>query len=295
MDAIYSNYAPTFLYVDKYHFSSRWVYQEARIPYSMFRYIYSGSARFEVDGIAYDVKADDLFYIPQGSVLYCAAHENIIFVSVRFIGSIQLPEVDMLRQLWNITQLYNFRDQPQVKDWFEQMYCSAVSRATYKKLETRGYLNLICAAVARLAAHNEEEAEEVQHDRQLMEAMFDMKSIRRRAISSHVKSDPRIQILVDYLTVNPQKNLNRDEMCEMCGLSLCTLRRLFKQQTGKTIYEFVKENKMMYAAHLLVTTQEPISEIGYQLGYESPSYFGKTFHNIFGVSPQAYRKQSEDT
>lgn len=76
----------------------------------------------------------------------------------------------------------------------------------------------------------------------------------------------------------------------MCDVSESTLRRLFKTYMGKSIYEFTKDTKMLYAAHLLTTTNISISEIGYQLGYESPSYFTKTFRDVFGISPQEYRK-----
>ncbi len=292
MDPIYSNYSPTFLYVDKYRFPKEWVNQVSQIPYSMIRYICSGSAKFTVNGQTYTVTAGDVFYIPQGCQIYCAALEGIVFISIRFIGSIQFQDDDMLKRLWNIGPQYSFADQPQMELWFEKVYQSAISRATYKRLEIRGYLNLICSALARRSANEEENEDNVRTDREMMESMRDMKYIRKRALASQNKSDPRVQALVDYITLHPEKNLTREEMCEMCDVSESTLRRLFKTYMGKSIYEFTKETKILYAAHLLMTTTVPISEIGYQLGYESPSYFTKTFREVFGVSPQGYRKSS---
>lgn len=294
MKAIYSNYHPTFLYVDKYRFSDKWVYQEQNIPYSMFRYICSGTASFRVNDESYQVGPDDVFYIPQGCSLSCAAQEEIVFISIRFMGSIQVPEVDMLKNLWNFQQLYHFPEESELKLWFEKIYQAALSKSTYKRLETRGYLNLICAEIAKRSSQVEENEESLQTDRDLMESAFDIKSIRRRAVASHQSADPRIRILVDYLTLYPEKNLSREEMCTMCGVSESTLRRLFKEQMGKTIYEFVRDTKMTYAAHLLVTTSDPISEISYRLGYESPSYFTKNFRENFGVSAQSYRRMSQE-
>ena len=140
----------------------------------------------------------------------------------------------------------------------------------------------------------EEQEETVRADRVMMESMHDMKYIRKRALASHNKTDPRIQALVDYLTLHPEINLTREQMCQMCDVSESTLRRLFKTYMGKSIYEFIKETKILYASHLLMTTNVPISEIGYRVGYESPSYFTKTFREIFGVSPQEYRKSSRE-
>lgn len=294
MEPIYSNYSPTFLYVDKYRFSSKWVNQADQIPYCMISYICSGSAQFAVDGQQYLVRAGDVFYIPQGCQLYCAALEEIVFISIRFIGSIQLQNDDMLKRLWNVDRQYSFGDQPEMGNLFEKIYQSAISRATYKRLETRGYLNLICAALAKRSAKEEEKEEAVPADREMMESMHDMKYIRKRALASQNKGDPRIQALVDYITLHPESNLTREQMCEMCDVSESTLRRLFKTYMGKSIYAFTKETKILYAAHLLMTTTVSISEIGYQLGYESPSYFTKTFREVFGVSPQEYRKSARD-
>lgn len=292
MNAVYSNYSPTVLYVDKYNFSSRWVYEESQIPYSIVRYIIAGSAHFVVNGERYLVEPGDVFYIPQGCRLYCAAVEEIVFISARFVGNIQLSDEDTLKCLWHITQKYNFSDQPQVGEWFERMYQSAISRTTYKRLETRGYINLICAMLARCSSGEEETEETVQHERTRMEAAFDMKSIRKRAMASRQKIDPRVRMAVDYITLHPGENLTRETLCRMCDVSESTLRRLFKADMGKNIYEFIKDTRMLYATHLLDTTSDPISEIGYQLGYESPSYFTKIFKENFGISPQDYRKIS---
>lgn len=294
MNAIFKNYAPIFLFVDKYQFSDKWAYQESRVPYSMFRYICSGSAVFKVNGISYTVKQDDVIYIPKGSMLHCMALENIVFISVRFVGSIQLSDEDMLKMLWNISQQYNCADSPEIKNWFEKMYHSAISRASFRRLETRGYLNLICAALARRSMGNEESDEAPKQGR-TKESAFDMQYIRNRAMASYHNIDPRVQILVDYITVHPGENLTREKMCRMAGVSESTLRRLFKTHMGKTIFDFVNDTKMTYATHLLATTLEPISEIGYQLGYESPSYFTKRFRENYGISPQAYRKISKET
>lgn len=291
MNALYSNYSPTLLYVEKYSFPSTWVYPEAKCPYSMVRYVISGSAIFSVDGERYTVKKGDVFYIPQGCLLYCIANTKIEFISVRFFGSIQLPEENMLNYLWNVQQLYHFQDDSEMRKYFEEIYRYAVSKFSYKRLFMRGYLNLICA---NLAAITSEEKDEFEEDRNILEALNDIDYLRDRALESLKNKDPRINTLVEYITLHPEKNLTQAQMCEMVSISGSTLRRIFKKETGKTIFEFVNERKMQYAAHLLVTTIEPISEISYQLGYESPSYFSKQFRENYGISPQAYRKNSKE-
>lgn len=292
MKAVFNNYSPTVLYVEKYHFSEHWIYDDTKIPYCIFRYICSGRALFVVDDVPYEVCAGDVFYIPHGCRLSCEALEEITFISARFIGNVQIPGMDVLKQLWGIRQLYHFADRPEISEWFELMYRSAVSRSTYKRLVSRGYLNLICAELAKASAENMEEEETLRQEREIMEQMSDIKYIRHRATASQQQIDTRVQSLVDYILLHPEKNLSREEMCSMCNVSDSTLRRIFKACMGKSITDFTKDTKMLFAAHLLVTTDDPVSEVGYQLGYETPSYFAKTFKETFGVSPQEYRKNS---
>ena len=296
MESIYSDYYPIFLYVDKYHFSRNWYYPETTVPYSLIRYMISGAAIFSIDGKKYDIEPDDVFYIPQGCRLGGSAKEECVFISIRFVDSLQVGDADMLQTLWNIPTIYNFAGNPSMKSYFEEAYISALSRNTFKMLQIRGYLNLICAQMAAVRKENCDKDPTLEEDRRQMEKMearFDMQSIRHRAEkSARAKNDPRIAIVLDTIISDPGGNYTSRELSEIAGVSESTLRRLFKEQTGKTLYDFIKENKMNSAARKLLITNDSITDIAYSMGYESPSYFTKRFKEVFGVSPQEYRKSS---
>lgn len=74
MDAIYSNYSPLFLYVNRYSFSEKWFYQESLVPYSLVRYICAGSAVFEVNGESHGGrKGQRVLYPARLYLLLCRA------------------------------------------------------------------------------------------------------------------------------------------------------------------------------------------------------------------------------
>ena len=180
-------------------------------------------------------------------------------------------------------------------DFFERIYASALTRSTFKMLEIRGYLNLILAHMACVSKENFNRDTTLEEDRRETEAHFDLQSIRHRAEkTARTNKDPRITIIVDTIVTHPEKNFTSKELCELAGFSESTLRRLFKEQTGKTVYDFIKDIKMTNAARKLLVTNEPISSIAYALGYETPSYFAKCFKEVFGLSPQEYRRTSHD-
>lgn len=295
MEAVYSDYYPRFLYVDRYRFSHTWVYPLSTAPYGLLRYIVSGRAIFHLNGIDYELKPDDVFYIPQGSTFSCAAKEELIFISIRFVGSIQSEGIDMMRELWHIPIQHSFANCPDMRTWFEAVYTSALSQHNFKMLEIRGYLNLIFAFLARVVEDNFSKDLSLEEDRKNMEALFDVKSIQKRIPKSlEPKNDPRISAVLDYIIMHQTENLSYEKLCEIADVSESTLRRLFKAKTGKTISEFIRDIKMKNAARRLLVTNEPITAISYALGYETPSYFGKCFREVFGMSPLEYRKTSHE-
>jgi AraC-like DNA-binding protein len=74
------------------------------------------------------------------------------------------------------------------------------------------------------------------------------------------------------------------------NLSSHYLSDLLNKHTGKTTQEFIHLAFAEKAKHLLWSTQKPISEIAYELGFEHPSHFTKLFKSQTGQSPREFRK-----
>lgn len=54
-----------------------------------------------------------------------------------------------------------------------------------------------------------------------------------------------------------------------------------------------EELSSVEARRLLVETQESISRIAVQVGYNDPLHFSRDFHRAVGLSPSAFRKQEQ--
>lgn len=68
------------------------------------------------------------------------------------------------------------------------------------------------------------------------------------------------------------------------------LSDLLNKYTGKTTQEHIHLQLVDSAKTLLWSSDKPISEIAYDLGFEHPSHFTKIFKNKTGVSPRAFRE-----
>ena len=61
--------------------------------------------------------------------------------------------------------------------------------------------------------------------------------------------------------------------------------------TGQSPVSFIKTIRMKQAAYLLLTGKLTIAEVGYKVGYSTPSYFSSSFSAHFGMSPTAYMEK----
>ena len=68
--------------------------------------------------------------------------------------------------------------------------------------------------------------------------------------------------------------------------------RLVREMTGKTFKELLQEKRIAKAAVLLTTTELPIGDIIFMVGYENTSYFYKIFTEHYGMSPKMFRQNA---
>lgn len=61
--------------------------------------------------------------------------------------------------------------------------------------------------------------------------------------------------------------------------------------TGKTPIEFIRVIRLKRAAQLLRESQQNVSEIAYQVGFNNPKYFSKYFKDEYGVLPSVYQER----
>jgi AraC-like DNA-binding protein len=80
-------------------------------------------------------------------------------------------------------------------------------------------------------------------------------------------------------------------MASELALSSRYLSDLLKQETGKTALDHIHIALVNEAKHILMSTDNTVSETAYQLGFENPPYFTRLFKKEVGVTPTEYREQ----
>jgi len=106
------------------------------------------------------------------------------------------------------------------------------------------------------------------------------------------------QQMVNDATKYVEDNLdNTDISVETLSADLNMSRvQLYKRLlsvTGTTPSEFIRTIRLQHAEQLLRQSQQGVSEIAYQVGFNNPRYFSKYFTEMYGVTPSLYKHKFE--
>lgn len=278
-----------FLYIDKYSFGRTWTYPESAIPYNMLRYIIDGSAEFVVDGEMVIVRKGQVSYIPEGCWLSCKALEDTFaFYSIRFTTSVFYEGANFLREYYNFPLVMDVGEG--IEPYFSDIYKWVRTDKKSKSFHVRGALDTLIASLIDIL--NSDEPDDVKAEINGLE--YNLEQIRKRVKKSTVQTDPRIQTVIDYIMLNPTEEYTSDKLSGMAEVAETTFRRLFKEATGKTATEFIRQVRLTTAARLLLVSNDPVNCIAHDVGFEDANHFTRVFRQAFGMTPGRYRKMSQE-
>ena len=98
-----------------------------------------------------------------------------------------------------------------------------------------------------------------------------------------------IRKCINYIYEDLSADLSVKGLADLTNLNVSYLCKLFKQETGETIKEYVTAAKMDTAQNLLKYSDLSCSEIATSLGYCSQSAFTYAFRRFIGTTPGKYR------
>lgn len=107
-------------------------------------------------------------------------------------------------------------------------------------------------------------------------------------------ADPDSRFMADFGRVVRERmsdsSLSVETISSALGLSRVQMYRKVKQLTGQSPVKIIRVTRLKKAEHLLKSTKMTVSEISYDVGFSSPSYFSKCFKDYFGCQPGEMRE-----
>jgi len=119
---------------------------------------------------------------------------------------------------------------------------------------------------------------------------------RLPAIGGARRNDRGIQLArflpaIERLRQTPGARLSLADAATLCHVSPAYFSRRFADVFGSGFADYVTSYRLHIASRRIATTAMPLSDIGYELGFSSPSHFTARFRERFGVAPREYRQR----
>ncbi len=104
------------------------------------------------------------------------------------------------------------------------------------------------------------------------------------------KEQERLRRIYVFIDQHYHQKIEVAEVADLCNLSKAAFCRYFKRTAGSTFVSFLNQYRISQAKRLLLMGQN-VSETCYACGFESLSYFNRTFRQVTGENPTDFRKR----
>ena len=104
-------------------------------------------------------------------------------------------------------------------------------------------------------------------------------------------SESSTSLLRSYLSEHYQEKISLEDLSSRFFLSKFYLTKLFKEQYGVTISDYILDLRIHHAKELLRFSNHSLDEISSKCGFYDLPYFSRKFKKAEGITPSAYRNQ----
>jgi len=103
----------------------------------------------------------------------------------------------------------------------------------------------------------------------------------------------KIHQVVKYVTDNHAQAVTLVTVADLVGMSHSAFSRFFTKATGNGFNEFLNRVRVSRACELLSQTDQPITSICYEVGFNNVAHFNRRFRRIKNITPREYRQEMQ--
>ena len=99
----------------------------------------------------------------------------------------------------------------------------------------------------------------------------------------------RVKAMISYIQAHFREKVTLDQVAQAASVSRNTCLNAFRRVLGLSPMEYLINQRLEHALHLLLTSDLPVAQVAETCGFGDASYFGKAFRKKTGLSPTQYR------
>ncbi len=115
-------------------------------------------------------------------------------------------------------------------------------------------------------------------------------------VESRQKNEKQLKIMTDlleWIDKNYTENITLSDLSHVAGLNKKYLCRFFKEYTGKTPVDYINFYRIEAACYEMTHSGMNVTNAAFECGFNSLSYFTKTFKKYKNISPAQYLKNAK--
>ncbi|WP_105118795.1 AraC family transcriptional regulator [Streptococcus suis] len=229
-------------------------------------FITNGKGKIIINGETTELAAGDIFVLPKNQSIFYQADglDPWTYTWVGFSGSRAETILSQTRLLENY-YLHSHLESDILKKMIDINQTEVQSLPMITELILIGHLNQLLAALVQEFPN---------------ESLKESSTLAKNYVHHAIK-------IIHTQYNNPIKV---SEIAQQLALSRSYLYKIFKQETGYSIKDYIVQVKMNHACQLLANPELSITEIANSVGYFDPLAFSNAFKNQYHMSPSDYRK-----
>lgn len=202
---------------------------------------------------------------------------------------IRMGEVDKVHELSQSNIHFKMGTLSLVSEIRNMKNLHIVGIALASRAAMEGGLNPeIAYSLSDLFIRQIESSNRIQADEITSNAFYEF--ARRVKELSKIRSySPNVNQCCEYIKTHANENLSVSQIADYLGISHTYLSRIFKQETGISVVDYIKKVKVKEAKFLLKYTDFSLVEISQKLSYSSQSHFNTVFKEEMSITPKQYR------
>lgn len=118
--------------------------------------------------------------------------------------------------------------------------------------------------------------------------------LKKKAAPLTNEATRKIKLILNYIHENYMNDLSISDISASCNLSQYYFMKFFKKHLGITCTEYINIYRLEIASKLLNTSDSSITEISFETGFNSVSYFNKLFKDKFKLTPKEFRNANKN-
>lgn len=108
--------------------------------------------------------------------------------------------------------------------------------------------------------------------------------------SASARDRRRVVETTMWMDSHAHEDIDLFQAARQAGVSAFHFLRLFSSVLGVTPHQYLIRSRLRHAARLLASTDHPVTDIAFDVGFNDVSNFVRSFHRVAGVSPTAFRR-----